>query len=131
MATGIEVAGLILGSLPLLLAGLEFYGKGIAITRRYRKYSSEVEMLVGELKGEIAVYQNSIESLVLGVVHAKDVVEFLADPGGKLWTNASFERKLKTRLGPSYDPYLDTIRRLRIAVDKFKERLKLGSSGRV
>ncbi|KAF9701009.1 hypothetical protein EKO04_000314 [Ascochyta lentis] len=129
MATGIEIAGLVLGSLPLLLAGLEFYGKGIAVTKRYRKYSTEIEMLVGELKCEIAVYQNSIESLVLGIVEAKNVTKFLADPGGELWMEVSFERKLKKRLGASYDSYLDTVLRLRIAVENFKERLKLDSSG--
>ncbi|UPX18480.1 uncharacterized protein EKO05_0008779 [Ascochyta rabiei] len=129
MATGIEIAGLVLGSLPLLLAGLEFYGKGIAVTKRYWRYGREVEMLVGELRGETAVYQNSIESLVLGVVDARDVAEFLADPGGELWAKVSFERKLRKRLGASYSPYLDTILRLRAAVEKFKERLRLGSSG--
>jgi hypothetical protein len=131
MATGIEVAGLVLGSLPLLLAGLQFYAEGIAVTRRYWKYREEVNNLVDELKAENAVYQNSIETLLLGVVDAKDVAEFLANPGGELWRKASFERRLKKRLGTSYEPYLNTILKIRNTAEKFKERLKLGHSGQV
>jgi hypothetical protein len=129
--SGIEVAGLVLGALPLLLAGLQFYAEGIAVTKRYWKYREEVNSLLDDLKAENAVYQNSIETLLLGVVDAKDVTEFLANPGGELWMTASFERRLKKRLGTSYDPYLSTVLKLRTTAEKFKERLKLGNSGQV
>jgi len=36
--SGIEVAGLVLGAIPLILAGLQFYGEGINVTKRYWKY---------------------------------------------------------------------------------------------
>ena len=129
--SGIEVAGLVLGSLPLLLAGLQFYAEGIAVTKRYWKYREEVNSLLDDLKAENAVYQNSIETLLLGVVDAKNVEEFLANPGGELWKTSSFKRKLKKRLGTSYDPYFSTILKLRTTAETFKERLKLGSSGQV
>lgn len=129
--SGVEVAGLVLGALPLLLAGLQFYAEGIAVTKRYWKYREEVNSLLNDLKAENAVYQNSIETLLLGVVDAKDVTEFLANPGGDLWKAASFERRLKQRLGTSYDPYLTTVLKLQRSAEKFNERLKLGDSGQV
>ncbi|KAF3000945.1 hypothetical protein E8E13_008963 [Curvularia kusanoi] len=127
--SGVEVAGLVLGALPLLLAGLQFYGEGIAVTKRYWKYREEVNSLLDDLKAESAVYQNSIETLLLGVVDSRDVTEFLANPGGELWKAAAFERKLRKRLGASYDPYLSTILKLRNTAEAFKERLKLSDSG--
>lgn len=42
MVTGVEAAGLVLGSIPLILAGLEFYAKGINVTKRYWKYKEYV-----------------------------------------------------------------------------------------
>jgi hypothetical protein len=129
--SGVEVAGLVLGALPLLLAGLQFYAEGIAVTKRYWKYREEVNSLLDDLKAENAVYQNSIETLLLGVVDAKDVTEFLANPGGELWKAASFEGRLKKRLGASYDPYLSIVTKLRTTAEKFKDRLKLGDSGQV
>lgn len=131
MATGVEVAGLVLGSLPIVLAGLEFYARGIKVSKRFWRWREEVNGLVDELRAENAVYQNSIETLLLGVVDSKDVTEFLANPGGKLWMEATFERKLKRRLGTSYDPYLNTISRLRTAVEDFKKRLELGNLDQV
>lgn len=129
--SGVEVAGLVLGALPLLLAGLQFYSQGIAVTKRYWKYREEVNSLLSDLQAEYAVYQNSIETLLLGVVDAKDVMAFLADPGGKLWRTSSFERRLKQRLSTSYDPYLATVVRLQDAADAFKEKLKLDYAGQV
>lgn len=38
MVTGVEAAGLVLGSIPLILAGLQFYVEGIHVTKRYWKY---------------------------------------------------------------------------------------------
>lgn len=129
--SGVEVAGLVLGALPLILAGLQFYGEGIAVTKRYWKYREEVNSLLDDLKAESAVYQNSIETLLLGVIDARDVTEFLANPGGELWKAPDFERKLRKRLGASYDPYLSTILKLRTIAEAFKARLKLSATGQV
>ncbi len=38
MVTGVETAGLVLGAIPLILAGLQFYVEGIDCTKRYWKY---------------------------------------------------------------------------------------------
>ncbi|KAF1926714.1 uncharacterized protein M421DRAFT_102150 [Didymella exigua CBS 183.55] len=127
--SGVEVAGLVLSAMPLLLAGLQLYAEGIAVTKRFWKYREEVNSLLDDLTAESAVYQNSIETLLLGVVEAKDVAEFLANPGGELWKTASFERKLKRRLDTSYESYLTTILKLQTTTEKFKERLRLGKSG--
>ncbi|OSS47845.1 hypothetical protein B5807_06485 [Epicoccum nigrum] len=127
--SGVEVAGLVLGALPILLAGLQFYAEGIAVTKRYWKYREEVNSLLDDLKAESSVYQNSIETILLGVVDARDVAEFLAKPGGDLWMAPSFERKLKKRLGTSYDAYLCTILKLCNTAEAFKARLKLSDSG--
>ena len=129
--SGVEVAGLVLGALPILLAGLQFYAEGIAVTKRCWKYREEVNSLLDDLKAESSVYQNSIETILLGVVDARDVAEFLAKPGGDLWLAPSFERKLKKRLGTSYDAYLSTILKLCTTAETFKARLKLGDTGQV
>jgi hypothetical protein len=129
--SGVEVAGLVLGALPILLAGLQFYAEGIAVTKRYWKYREEVNSLLDDLKAESSVYQNSIETILLGVVDARDVAEFLSKPGGVLWMTPGFERKLKKRLSTSYESYLSTILKLCTTAETFKARLKLGDSGQV
>lgn len=131
MATGIEAAGLVLGAIPLILKGLQFYAEGIAVTKRYWKYKEEVNNILYELGAENTMYINSINMLLVGVVSQKDMTEFLADPGGPRWKEAKFDRKLRSRLGASYDSYMKSIEHLVIIAERFKERLKLDSNGKV
>ncbi|RYP46644.1 hypothetical protein DL768_007189 [Monosporascus sp. mg162] len=130
MVTGVETAGLVLGSIPLVLAGLEFYAKGIAVTKRCLKYREQFQSLIRELRTENTICTNSINLLVVGVVNQKDMADFLADPCGDRWKEAKFDQRLKQRLGTSYDSYMATIDELCKAADIFRQRLKLDPSGR-
>ncbi|KAF2728681.1 hypothetical protein EJ04DRAFT_581165 [Polyplosphaeria fusca] len=130
MATGIETAGLVLGSIPLILAGLEFYAKGIAVSKRYWRYREEFKSLLIELRTEHTMCVNSINMLLIGVVRHQDMKNFLANPCGDVWKDPKFERKLKERLDKTYDSYIDTITQMNATTEKFKERLKLDPSGK-
>ncbi|KAF2467714.1 uncharacterized protein BDR25DRAFT_305454 [Lindgomyces ingoldianus] len=130
MATGVETAGLVLGSIPLILAGLEFYMKGIAVTKRCFKYREQFNSLIDELRTENAICTNSINLLLVGIVKQKDMAEFLVDPCGDRWKEAKFDRKLKQRLGASYESYMATVSELSRAAQAFKQRLKLNPSGK-
>ncbi|KAL6702871.1 hypothetical protein ACN47E_000833 [Coniothyrium glycines] len=130
MATGIEAAGLVLGSIPLILAGLDFYAKGIAVTKRYWRYKEEINGTLYELRAENTLYINSINMLLIGVVNPKEMTEFLTEPGGARWQDKMFDQKLRARLGTSYDTYMDSIRQLALATEKFKAQLKLDGNGK-
>jgi hypothetical protein len=131
MASGVEVAGLVLGSIPLILAGLQFYAEGISVTKRYGKYREEVGSLLVELRAENTLYINSINMLLIGVVGQAEMAAFLADPKGARWKEAHFDRKLQKRLDTSYESYFETINQLMMTIERFKERLRLDSSGKV
>ncbi|RYP74982.1 hypothetical protein DL771_002630 [Monosporascus sp. 5C6A] len=130
MVTGVETAGLVLGSIPLVLAGLEFYAKGIAVTKRCFKYREQFQSLIRELRTENTICTNSINLLLVGVVSQKEMADFLADPCSDRWKEAKFDLKLKQRLGTSYDSYMATIDELGKAAELFRKRLKLDSSGK-
>lgn len=130
MATGIEAAGLVLGAVPLILAGLQFYAEGISVTKRYWRYKRGVNEILNELKVETAMCINSINILLFGIVTPKEMVGFLNDPRGARWKEEKFDRKLRARLRASYDPYMASIHQMVIIAEKFKERLKLDDAGR-
>jgi hypothetical protein len=131
MVTGVETAGLVLASVPLIVAGLELYVKGIGTCRRFRRYKQELESLLLELRTEETMFVNTINILLVGVVRVQDMPAFLADPCGKRWNDPKFEKKLKDRLGMSYLTYIGTIGQMNVTADNFKERLKLDPSGNV
>lgn len=131
MVTGVETAGLVLGSIPLILAGLEFYANGIAVTKRYWRYREEFKSLIVELRTEHTICVNSVNMLLIGVVKQKDMAEFLVDPCGERWKEEIYDRKLKQRLGTTYESYIETITQLYSTANAFKQRLKLDASGKV
>ncbi|KAF2661869.1 hypothetical protein K491DRAFT_646395 [Lophiostoma macrostomum CBS 122681] len=130
MVIGVETAGLVLGSIPLLLAGLEFYAKGIAVTKRCFRYKEQFQNLIRELSTENVICTNNINLLLVGVVRSKDMAEFLANPCGDLWKDAHFDQKLKQRLGSSFDSYIATIQEISRTTTAFQQRLKLNASGK-
>jgi hypothetical protein len=129
--SGIEIAGLVLGAIPLVLASLEFYADGIAVTKRYLKFKHEFKSMLVELKTENTMCINSITMLLIGVVKPKEMNDFLEDPCGDKWKDPKFEKKLKERLGTTYESYLDTITEMNNVAIVFKQRLKLNDSGQV
>lgn len=131
MATGIEAAGLVLGSIPLILAAMQFYAEGIAVTRRYRKYRAGIETLIVEITTENAKFRNSVELLLMGIVSPYDIAALLEKTGGALWREESLERNMKQRLGSSYNAYFSTIILLHQTTESLKKRLKLGPDGKV
>ncbi|KAF2121309.1 hypothetical protein BDV96DRAFT_627668 [Lophiotrema nucula] len=128
--SGVEAAGLVLGSIPLILAGLEFYAKGIAVTRRYVKYKEEYKTLRNELGTEHVLFVNTIELLLFGLVKPTTLKEMLNEPGGERWKDEDFERKLKERLGEGYEAYINTVNQMNETSNVFRQRLKLGVSGK-
>jgi hypothetical protein len=130
--SGFEIAGIVLGSIPLILAGLEFYANGIAVSKRYVKYRVHFDDLVGDLRTEHVLFENTINTLLIGVVPSRDMADFLANPcGDDRWKEKKFEIKLKERLGRSYESYMVTIIQMNRTTATFREKLKLDPFGKV
>src|SRR4051794_4057127 len=66
--SGFEVAGVVLGSLPLVISALEHYRDGLRSIQRWRKYERELQSLVRNLETERAKLQNVCEKLLVGLV---------------------------------------------------------------
>jgi len=66
--SGIEVAGIVMGAIPIILAGLQFYTEGISVTKRYRKYEEGIKDLSRQLGTEYAIYANSVKLVLNGVI---------------------------------------------------------------
>ena len=71
MVTGVETAGLVLGSIPLIVKALELCVKGSANCKRFWRYRRELESLLHELRTEETVFVNTINILLFGVVRTE------------------------------------------------------------
>lgn len=123
--SGIEAAGLVLGAIPLVVAGLKSYVEGVATVKRYFRYKNELKSLLRGLTTEYDIFRNSCEELLEGLAQPHEMTILLEKPGEGLWKDPVIQQKLKGRLQEAYLGYIETMNAMESAVMDFQMRLKL------
>lgn len=129
--SGFEVAGVVLGSLPLIISAMEHYAEGIAAAKRFWKYKSEMRSLIMHIKTEKTIFTNTLEQLLTGIVRIEHMDELLANPGGKKWHDSEVDKVLKERLRSSYPAYFENVRGMDMALKQIMKKLALDEDGKV
>ena len=124
--SGIEVAGLLLGTFPLLISALEHYRQTAEVLEDWWQIKKEYKKCKNEIKVQELVFENSLERFLLPlVVDDDDVNELMSEPGGLKWRDPALEQKLKDRLPKSYDLFLDTMHDIQATMEGLSEELGL------
>ena len=129
--SGLEVVGVVLGSIPLVISALEHYGHGLSTLQRWRKYERELKSLIRNLGTEQVKLQNVCEKLLDGLVSPSKIEAMINHPFGDMWKEEDTRRKIRVRLWKGFDVFEVTIGDIRIAVDKVKERIDSQRGGKV
>ena len=120
--SGIEVAGLVLGAFPLVIAGVQFYINGCDTVKRWRKWESVLAHLARNVKAEHRIFRNICKRLELEIIHdgqrQREVTEAQIDA-------------LEERLGDSYDDFVAVARDLAKTLAKCRRKLDLDKDGNV
>lgn len=130
---GIEVAGIVLGAIPLVISGLEHYAEGVSTIRIMFNAPSEFKSLSRRLRVEQKIFKNSIELLLHDCISDDQLLaNLMSDTAdSKLWSDPDVERALRQKLQSSYSVYLDTMTSLETTLMEFRNRLKLSDDGKV
>lgn len=128
--SGIEIVGLILGIIPLVMTGLEHYSQTVRVVKSVYD-PQDFEQLRRQLRIEYGIYKNTLEKILSGCVTEKLLALMLEKPGGEAWKNEETARALQRRLQESFVVFIETITSMHRALEDFRERLKLGSDGKV
>ncbi|KAF2822061.1 hypothetical protein CC86DRAFT_95126 [Ophiobolus disseminans] len=121
--SGLEVAGVVLGSLPLVISALEHYTNGIHTAKRYWRYKSELRSLILQIDTERGIFINTLEQLLSGLVRIEHMTEFLSNPGGEVWQDVDVQ--LKTRLRSAYEVYFGNVSGMARSLKRIREKLAL------
>ena len=124
--SGFEVLGVVLGTIPLVVSGLEYYCK---FMREWGKIPSELRSLNRQLTTERAKLYNVCDQLISDVVPQRDIEPMLQDPFGPLWQAKGTNDKIRRRLWDSYDSFEDTVREIGEELESVTQRLKIEISG--
>lgn len=116
--SGFEVVGVVLGTIPIVLAILEK-------CQSSRKYANERNALRRGLKAEHSTLQDICEKLLINIVPAAEIEAFLRDPFGPSWKTKQTHDSVRLRLWKSYDEFEETVRELKDALDQLEQEIGL------
>lgn len=103
MVTGVEVAGLALGSFPILVEGLKAFHSGIGTIKNMRRSNFEVILrrFLREVEVHSWTYTNTCKLLLDGVVSSEKLGELLSNPEAADWGSPELQGALESRLPPA------------------------------
>lgn len=129
--SGFEIAGVVLGSLPIIISALQAYNEGVDTIQRWRRYARELKSLVRDLETEHVKLQNVCEKLLVSLVPMTRMEEMIDDPFGESWREEELYSQIRLRLWSSHKVFEDTVLDMRDAMEEMKEKLKIGKDGKV
>src|ERR1700736_2749168 len=115
MVTGVETAGLVLASFPLVISAIQAYRDGLKPLRNWRKYRFLVLELSEAVRSQYIIFENNIERLLDPIVTSSAQMDRLLrnpGPGGPDWENPDLAKKLEQRLSKSYNSYMISVMRM-------------------
>ena len=132
MVTGVETAGLVLAGFPLAMNGLGYMIKGVQAADFWRQHRRELKNYSRTLETQRIWYLDTLEQLFDGITEAdEEVGELLRDPRRASWWKPQYEKRLRIRLGRSYDQYFDILEHMVETLEDMQEEMGVPTSGTV
>lgn len=126
--SGFEVAGIVLGTIPLLISALEHYERGIRMIQGFRRHAKVMHILATSLSTEQTILRNTCETLLGGIINPRDMKPLLADPFGPLWQDSNTHLLVERRLDHTAEDFEILIHSMKEAVEEMRVKLGLGPS---
>lgn len=129
--SGFEVLGVVLGTIPLVISALEHYQQGLHTIRRWHSYEAELQSLKRRLGIEKAIFVNTCEQLLSGIVCSVDHEKLIEEPFGELWAKPEIIDQVVLRLDHVFEPFRETLVAMNTALGEIKAKLGLDEQGEV
>ncbi|RPA85648.1 hypothetical protein BJ508DRAFT_411662 [Ascobolus immersus RN42] len=124
--SGFEVAGLILGGIPLLLEALDRYKELYRGTKSWLRFRSSFRKYHQEVTIQLTSFSENLEELLESIVCSDYELQLLLDnPGGSPWEDPRIEDKLRQLLPRSYESYMSLIADVNEIIAKIEDDLEM------
>ena len=129
--SGIEVAGVVLGVLPLVVTALEDYKEGLDPVKAFLRWERELPQFIRKLRNQHVHFQQTMRLLLEPITTDDELAEMLTDPGGKHWKDGKVASKLEDKLQESFQAYQSTIADIERIMKKIASKLDLERAAHV
>lgn len=122
--SGIEIAGLAFGVLPILVELVKSYSTVADGLHTFRHYSREVKAISLQLNVQNGIFLNHCRLLLRLVEDDKAAEDMLEDKSDRRWTSKELNDKLSTVLKESFDLCRDIVEGTKDVVDEMRVELE-------
>ncbi|KAK4177090.1 hypothetical protein QBC36DRAFT_139588 [Triangularia setosa] len=129
--SGFEVAGIVLGSVPIVISALQLYVKGASTINRLRFATKELKSVTRNLQTEHIKLQNVYERLLADIVPESQIETMINNPFGPLWSAPETASRIQRRLWRSSKLFQEIVDDMHNAMDEIKQKLDIGPDGDV
>jgi hypothetical protein len=130
--SGVELAGLVLGVLPLLIQGIESYNEGLDPIKSFMRWERELPQFIRKLRNQHVHYAQTIGILFAPITAEIELAEMMTDPGlSRMWRDHEIAARLRDRLQDSYEAYQSTMLDIERIAKKIASKLDLDRAAEV
>ncbi|KAF1957487.1 hypothetical protein CC80DRAFT_503816 [Byssothecium circinans] len=122
--SGVEVAGLVLGCLPIIIQAIESYNEGLDPMKSFLRWERELPALIRKLRNQHVHYSQTLRILLEPITTEFELAEMLSGER-QLWKEKDMELKLQDKLQDSYNAYQSTITDIERITRKIASKLDL------
>lgn len=122
--SGIEIAGLAFGVLPILIEVVKSYSTVADGLRTFRHYSREVKAISVQLNVQNGIFLNHCRLLLRLIEDDEAAEDMLEDRSDRRWTSKELNDKLNVVLKDSFDLCRDIVEGTKDVVDEMKVELE-------
>lgn len=102
--------GIVLATLPLVIAAVEHYSKAASAFSKYRCFTSELSYLSIRIKVQRAIFNAASKRLISLCVGKEEAASMLEDPGHISWTDPTVEIAFARHLGDNLNTFIGSLR---------------------
>ena len=103
MITGVETAGLVLASFPLIISALEHYREGFEPMKDWWRFRTDFISFINVISGQSLLFDENLEELLSPIIGSDaEMNVLLQDPMGQAWQDSHLEEDLRARHPKSF-----------------------------
>lgn len=122
--SGVEIAGLVLGSFPIMLNCLDYYRQGFEPLEEWWNFREHFVAFVDDIRHQMMRYnENMVRLLDPIVVKSDSLAALVRNANDPRWTDGSLTHPLEQRLASEHGRFLRIIQRMEEEIRDLKKLL--------
>ncbi len=111
--SGIEIAGLVLGSFPILLNCLDYYREGFEPLEEWWSFRTSFIAFIDDIRHQMMRYHGNMTRLLDPIVTDNEsLTTLVGDAKDPRWSDGSLTRPLEQRLASEHGRFLRIVQRM-------------------